>query len=119
MTGQEMFEKALKLLSYTEPDGSSDSSLVMRALSIINAVYADIFFIFENEGFTPLYSLSDEIGLPERVLRDVMPYGVAMHLALGEGDGLNEQVFATLYNSKRASLGPETRRGDVIPSIYE
>ena len=37
MTGQEMFEKALKLLNYTEPDGSSDSSLVMRALSVINA----------------------------------------------------------------------------------
>ena len=47
-------------------------------------------------------------------LHDVMPYGVAMLLALSEGDGDNQLLYAGLYNRKRAACGAATRRRNVL-----
>lgn len=117
MKAIEIYEKALKLLGYIFEDGSYDDSLNLKALSIINAVYADLYFLNKNDGFMPLKSLNDIPTLTERVINDVMPYGVAMHLALSVGDGLNNQIFATIYNSKRCSIITVDTKTDVIPSI--
>ena len=119
MTGREIFEKALRMLGYIEQDGTVDSSLNYKALTIINAVYADIYFLLFKDGFMPLLSLSEKINLDERILHDVFPYGVAMHISLGEGDGLNQQVFSTIYNSKRCSVNTLDTRSDILPSVSE
>ena len=117
MKAIEIYEKALKMLGYIFEDGSYDDSLNLKALSILNMVYADLYFIKNNDGFQPLMSLNDIPKLSERIITDVMPYGVAMHLALSAGDGLNNQVFATIYNSKRCSVLNIDSKTDVIPSI--
>lgn len=117
MKAIEIYEKALKLLGYIFEDGSYDESLNLKALSIVNAVYADLYFIKNDSGFLPLVSLNDIPKLSERIINDVMPYGVAMHLALSVGDGLNNQIFTTIYNSKRCSVLTIDTKTDVIPSI--
>lgn len=117
MKAIEIYEKALKLLGYIFEDGSYDDSLNLKALSIINAVYADLYFIKNSTGFLPIKNLNDIPRLDERIINDVMPYGVAMHLALSVGDGLNNQIFTTIYNSKRSSIITIDTKTDVIPSI--
>ena len=117
MKAIEIFERALKLLSYIGEDGSYDDSLNLKALSIINAIYADLYYLIYDEGFTPLQSLNDTPKLNDRIINDVFVYGVAMHLSLSVGDGLNHQVFTTIYNSKRCSVLKVDTRSDVIPSI--
>lgn len=117
MKAIEIYEKALKMLGYIFEDGSYDDSLNLKALGILNLVYADLFFINNSDGFLPLTSLNDIPKLSERIIADVMPYGVAMHLALSVGDGLNNQIFATIYNSKRCSVLRVDTKTDVIPSI--
>jgi len=119
MTAIEIYNHALKLLGYINEDGSLDDSLNLKALSIINAVYADLFYLINDEGFTPLTRLDETPSLSKRILNDVFPYGVAMHLALSSGDGLNKQIFATIYNSKRCSVNTIAIRSDIIPGISE
>ena len=105
MLAQTLFEKALALLNYREADGNCDQTLTKNALPCINAVYCDLYYLLNTSGYSDAASLRDTLNLPERVFFDVAPYGVAMHLAKMLGDGLNQQIFATLYNSKRAAIG--------------
>lgn len=106
MTGKEMKDTALKFLGYTESDGtvSGGAKLETRALTALNIVYSDLYFCIYNEGYEPLKTLNDEIKLPERVIFNVMPYGVAMYLAQSENDGDSQVLFSALYNQKRAQL---------------
>ena len=117
MTGNEMIKRALTLLGYTDSMGnvSGEQRFKSRALEILNTIYADLFYINNSSGFTPLKSVSDNIILPERVLYDVMPYGVAANLAQSESDGDNQQYFMMLYNAKRVSVGSGAVVQDVIP----
>ena len=117
MKAIDIYEKALKLLGYIFEDGTYDDSLNLKALSIVNAVYADLYFINKSDGYMPLKSLNDIPTLNERIITDIMPYGVAMHLALSVGDGLNNQIFTTIYNSKRCSISTIDTKADVIPSV--
>ena len=115
MSGFEIFIKALKLLNYISPEGDYDSSLTLRALPIINAVYADIYYFFNSENFKPLTDLNETVNLSEKILNDVFPYGVAMHIAIGEADALNQQIFGNIYNSKKVRLSFSDSRIDVLP----
>lgn len=117
MTGNEMMKKALVLLGYTDSTGeiSGEQRFRSRALTVINSVYADLFYIRNSGGFIQLDKITDNIELPERVLNDVMPYGVAAFLAQSESDGDMQQTFISLYNSKRAALTKSEAVGDVIP----
>lgn len=114
MTAQTLFEKALSLLNLRDADGSCDEILTKNALSCINAVYCDLFYLLNSSGYSEAASLRDTLNLPERVFYDVAPYGVAMHLAKMLGDGLNQQIFATIYNSKRAAVGAKDNICDTI-----
>lgn len=117
MKGIEIFEKALTLLGYINQEGSFLDSLNLKALNVINTVYADLYFLLHSDGFKPLKSLDDTPLLSNRILLDVMPYGVAMHLAQNMGDGLNQQIFATIYDAKRCSINIIDTRTDCIPGI--
>ena len=79
MTGNEMMKKALVLLGYTDSTGeiSGEQRFRSRALTVLNGVYSDLFYIKHRDGFIPLKHITDNIELPERELNDVMPYGVA------------------------------------------
>lgn len=106
MTGVKITEMAAKLLGYTTSNGNLQLSerIMSKALVCVNLIYSDLWSICKNEEFNPLASLGDAIDLPDRVLYDVMSYGVAMMIAQSESDGDNQQLYAGLYNKKRSSL---------------
>jgi len=124
MTGQQMFDKAMTLLGYTGSHNeiSGKDELLTRGLAFINQIYSDLHYasaITDITDFVLLSNINDEIVLPTRVLYDVMPYGVAMFLALAEGDGDNQQIFSALYNQKRGSVkAPSTSIVDAMPRMW-
>ena len=116
--GQAVLEQALRLLNYTDVYGQTDGvqhmELYKRGLAAVNQVYADLWYTGKKEPFIPLCSLKEPILLPQRQLRDVMPYGVAMLLALSEGDGDNQLLYAEIYNRKRTAASDCRKRLDVL-----
>lgn len=118
-TGEEVKNRALVLLNYTDQNGRLDSAMyvdiVSRSLAVVNQIYADLWYALHSVGFEELAALTDEIHLPESVINDCMPYGVAMLMAQTLGDADNQSMMASLYNQKRASLTHLRRRRDVLP----
>ena len=111
-------EQALRLLNYTDIygqlDGQQHSELYKRGLAAVNQIYGDLWYTGRSAPFFPLSTLREPLSLTTRELHDVMPYGVAMLLALSEGDGDNQLLYAGLYNRKRAACGAATRRRNVL-----
>lgn len=120
-TGTDLFCRAMALLHYADSDSEAgageNAALLGRCLPLINQVYAELWYAVKpDEAFVPLTAPDQTVALPARVRETVMPYGVAMLLAQGEGDGNNQALFASLYNGRRASLCTEAeRRCDVLP----
>ena len=116
--GQDVFEQALRLLNYTDvygqPDGERYVSLFKRSLAAVNQIYADLWHIAQVGTFVPLAAMEETVQLPQKQLQDVMPYGVAMLLAISEGDGDQQQLYADIYNRKRAASGVCRRRQDTL-----
>lgn len=105
-TGQEIFNRALELLHYTDGSGETMQpfgELTSRALPVINQIYSDLWYTAHDDTFCDVPSLTVPLDLPTRLLNDVMPYGVAMLLAQGCGDSENQRVFAEMYSQKRAA----------------
>lgn len=119
MTGRQLFQQALQLLGYTNNFGiSNESALMQRGLGIVNAIYSDLFYACGKKEFKPVPDMDSEIILPERVLNDCFVYGLAMMLAQSENDGDNQQLYAALYNQKRAACTHISNRLDVLPDIW-
>ncbi len=120
MTGQEVFKRAMRLLGYTDAAGEIDSAryaeLHKRALATVEQLTGELSLAESGELAAPLGSLREELPLSEETARLVMPYGVAMWLAAAQGDGDRQQLFASLYDQRRASVrhGYE-RRCDTLP----
>ncbi len=105
MTVREMYQKALTLLGYAGSDSiSGEAEFVRKGIAVINQIYSDLFYAVSKESFVYVNSFTDKINLPERILNDVMPYGVAMLLAQSENDSDNQMIFAALYNKKRTGV---------------
>lgn len=102
MTAKEIFDSAINQLGYTE-----NATMQRRAVSIINKIYFEMFIIFkkQDEEFSPIKSLGENIKLPVDVVSIVMPLGVAAGIALGEGDGELQQYFAYEYDRARKRYG--------------
>ena len=118
MTAAEMEKTVIRLLGYTDGSGSIAPSTQLRqkALTAINAVYADLFYSLGMTGFSPALSPESKIELPERVLNDIMPYGAAAFLAQSENDGDRQQYYIMLYNQKRAALTRKDGVQDNMPT---
>ncbi len=117
MTAKDISDKALVLLGFNDMNGNTaDPRFQVTALNAVNSVYADLFYCLYTDNFKELGTLSEEIDLPERVLNDVMPYGVASFIAKNVGDGENQQFFAQMYNTKRRSVSSGSVIEDVIPT---
>ncbi len=119
-TGEEIKNRALELLNYTNQNGRTDSTMfadiTARSLALVNQIYAECWYALEGKRpFVPLPTLSAVIALPPRVIEGVMPFGVAMLMAQSIGDGDNQGFMADLYNQKRATLTQTQRRKDVMP----
>lgn len=118
-TGRDVFERALRLLNYTDGNGRLDgqqyAELFKRGLPLVNQIYSDLWFAEQEGPFCELNNLSAPLRLSARCVHDVMPYGVAMLLAQTESDGDAQQLFASLYNQKRSVVRRAVRRRDVLP----
>lgn len=117
MTAAELMTEAVLLLGYADPSGriAADTQMQQRAMTAINAAYADLFYSLGGEDFKPVKAPEDVIDLPERVLNDVILYGVAAFLAQSENDGDQQQYYVMLYNAKRAALTRTETVSDVLP----
>lgn len=120
MTAGDVFRRSMRLLGYTdtlgELDGAAHSESYKRALTFLNQLVAEL--SLAETGVLPceLRSLREEVPLAERTVRDVLPYGLAMHLAFAQGDTEKQAVYASLYNQKRVSLRTAyERRVDTLP----
>lgn len=118
-TGEQVKNRALQLLNYTDKNGRLDGSMyadvTARVLPLVNQIYSDVWYGLYDDGFEELGAITDEFHLPERVINDVMPWGVAMLLAQTIGDADNQSLMAGLYNCKRALLTHLRTRKDVLP----
>jgi hypothetical protein len=121
MTGQQILKVATDLLGYTNANGNLQlSSRIMgKALVNLNLIYSDLWRACSDEEFIPLSNIHGEVKLPERIINDIMPYGVAMMLAQSESDGDQQQLYSVLYNRKRASLVKKESIKDVLPRCYD
>ena len=119
MTARGILDRAIRLLGYTDSLGNTEMSgrINSRAISAINFVYSDLFYLNKKEGFQGITDLKDEIILPEKLLNDVMPYGVAGFIAQGESDGDQQQLFMAIYNKKRLGAVRPSEIKDVLPSV--
>ena len=119
MTGQDVVKQALRLLGYTdtrgEPDGRTHTEVYKRSLAILNQLCCEL-AAAQGTPFTPLGNLHDTPPFEAHIVRGILPYGVAMHLAAAEGDGDNQQWFAALYDQKRTAMQHTVeRRTDCLP----
>ncbi len=117
-SGQDVLEQALRLLNYTDTygrlDGQQHGEMYKRGLAAVNQIYADLGFMDDAQPFIPLGNLKEPLLLTDKQIQDVMPYGVAMLLAMSEGDGDNQQLYAAIYNRKRAASPVTKMRKDVL-----
>lgn len=118
MNGMTVFRRAMRLLSYTDTDGTPSAAasgeLYKRALSIVDQLCGELYQAETGELPPPLSSLSEPLPLSDKAIR-ILPYGVAMLLAASRADADNQQLFAALYESRRRTLTYPTRRTDVLP----
>lgn len=119
MNAKEIYNKAMIMLGYLGSEGiSGETEMSRKGITAINLVISDIGKYFK-ESPKQISSLSDDVNLPEQILVDVMPYGVAMFLAQSEGDGDNQQLFAVLYNRKRVGVPGISRVKFVGPYVED
>lgn len=119
MKTSEMVKKVITMLGYTEGSGSiaETPQMKMKAVSAVNAIYTDLFYATGAVGeYKSVTSPDSLIDLPERVVNDVMPYGVAAMIAQSENDGDSQQYYIMLYNQKRAALTRTETVADTIPT---
>lgn len=117
MKVKELIKKSLLLLGYTDGNGNSfDSRFQAVSQNAVNFILADLTHCLGRDDYKDIKSLEDVISMPDRVIYDVMPYGVASFIAESMGDGDKQQYFAAMYNSKRKSVTYESSVQDVIPA---
>jgi hypothetical protein len=124
MTAGEVFRQAMRLLGYTdtlgELDGAAHGESYKRALTFLNQLVCEVSLAETGALPEPLTSLRDEVPLSDRAVRDVLPCGMAMQLALSQGDSDKQAVFAALYNQKRVALRTAyERRRDTLPRGWD
>ena len=121
MNARELFDEAMIMLGYASAEGlSGEDDMLKKSLVLINKVYFELYRAFVNnkgEDFIPLSNINCEVRLPEFVLRDIAPYGVAMYLAQSESDADSQALYANLYNQKKVS-GSVGKITDRLPHVW-
>lgn len=104
-TAKEICTDALALLGYTDRVGSNDGDSFSphwrAALNICNLVIAEI-QRHEGKAYNKIKNISEMPDISERSATEVMPYGVAMHMALIDQDFTMHKHFTEIYSQKLA-----------------
>lgn len=121
ITGQDVLDRALRLLGYTNHNGdlenSVDAAVYKRGAAAVRQIFDDLKRVdsLGSDQHT-LDEMADPIPLSAVTIDDIMPYGVAMLVAQNEGDGDNQALFSVLYGRKRASVPRAAKaRRDILP----
>lgn len=118
MTASKIINKAIIMLGYqTLKKTGSISDFEQSALSALNIVYADLFFLYYEDNFSEITDASQPVNLPQKALYDVMPYGVAAFIASSQGDNDNQQFYSEIYNLKRKNLNADKTFQDTVPTV--
>lgn len=108
-TAQEIIEQAFSMLGY-----DSSPELMKRAVTAVNTIAMDIFYINNTEGFKPVHYVSDELDASEEIINDTIPHGVASLIAEMMDDGEKQQIYTAYYNRKRMKINEISRIVDVF-----
>lgn len=114
MTGYDVYKRALILLGYvnSNPLNPSDENLLKRVPAVLEQICLDL-------KIPKIERLSDEISACD-IQFEALIYGVAMMIALIEGDGAKNEIFTKIYNSKRAlALSKIEMIQDKLPTISD
>ena len=112
MPGYDVIKRAMHLLGYSgqEGDPSESQGTAEKDLEIINQLLPDL-----NCG--GILSLSDFLETT-KAKEEALIYGVAMLLALTEGDANKNHLFAEMYNAIRATaLAQISAVTDTLPQV--
>ena len=112
MTGNELYRRVLSLLGYygNETVKTDTNYLLKRALDVINQMCIDL-------KIPPIERLEQAIAADNKKL-DALCYGTAMLLSLVEGDSAKNELFAKIYNAKRATaLSACEKVEDKLPGV--
>lgn len=99
MTANDILQSALALMGeerYNEI-GFDNEGFCIRALEYVNRIAEDLC------GAESVFDINEEIALPSSA-RSAASYGVAMLLALSEGDTARNEAFGVIYNGLRAAV---------------
>ena len=113
MTGQEVLDRALHLLNYTDSKGDlsalQNADIYKRGLTVVNTVLADVQHC-SGGLYQPVSVMTDPLPVAEETAARVMPCGVAMLIAQSEGDGDSQELMTDHYNRLRTSVPRQTRQ---------
>jgi hypothetical protein len=88
VTGKQVYDAALVLMDEVQETGTispeNPTAYQVKALSILNTLQFELLSPFQTP--TLLNSLADTLTVPNRIAIMVIPYGLAAHLLLAEGD---------------------------------
>ena len=102
-TAKDVYKMALELLGYTDRigaiDGEKFSPHKRAAVNVCNLVINEIQRHEGNE-YKNIIALEDVPDISERSINEVMPYGVAMNMALIDKDFTMHQYYSTIYSEK-------------------
>lgn len=102
MTGKELYDRALNLLSYKNADGTDNgdcTDMLSRAPDLINVLLAETFTLRQRLttgnaiSLEYLNSLEDTVPCEEPILGGVLPYGLAALLIAEEDKGLYKEMY--------------------------
>ena len=111
MTVNEIFDRVLALLGYSNKDGGYEGLEVLksRVIDCVNQILADL------ETEVMVSKLNDSLPV-EGVGIEAVIYGTAMLLALSICDNEKNVLFAGLYNIKRATYKSNVyQKKDALP----
>lgn len=105
MKGYDIYKKAVLRLGYNE---GINERLLERTPELMNQIAADL-------KLPEIKNLSENVAFSS-VQIEALCCGTAMLLALCEGDGAKNKLFADIYNAKRAAVLSEiTCVEDTLP----
>ena len=110
ITVKQLIDKAFDLCGYQR-----SNELMKQAITAVNIIASDIYYLNHTEGYKAVTCLDDTLTFDEVIINDVLPYGVAAHLAELEHDGDKQNLYAAYYNRKRLRLCGREQIVDKLP----
>ena len=118
MTAKDIIRKAITMLGYNDIYGNTgDARLQTASLNAVNMAYSDLFYLNKKQGFQEISNAEQIIDLDERTLNNILPYGVAAHLAQSIGDTDNQQYFSVIFNQRRKTVVSADTIQDALPAV--